>query len=817
MNQSVKLSKAISYIVIICAVLLFAAIWPGEFIQQKYISKSNEIMDIESGPVNVENNITQMFVAEEGELNAVHLYVCNDMAGETITFRLYDGSYTELFNTFFVVDKKQEYPGFIRIPVGYDLVKDMDYYFTIEGLSADMTVAYELRETSTSIVNGFMSYGGIELQRYNVIIRYEYTNPFVWWQTALLGIMIAVVTAGVCVLIRKLFASKLPDREVKVQNVFRVILNPIIIVTGAMVCLAVFPGRKFEVGIGNHIFYYASTILLTGILLFLVNFKREGDNALFEGVFVKERIPEYLQSFCVAMVIWYCYEYMNGLYTIHHDFAVRRMLLWFFLGILCTFSKKELLKIYNYVFALGIGVLAYFHARPHLGEEEGELYKLEAYIIVSAGLAIWLIGIRLIQYIRKKEVIQKKWNIPYAIGFAGLMALMIAFRNGRDWLITMTVIFAIFYLRMWQWDKSDKILGIVSNGLIMNFIIMVGYSLLHRPYQRFIFSRYGLGFHTVTMTAMYLSLVLSVIMVKLLKKYYEKKRLLCVWPELFLLSVANAYLIMTLSRTGFMAAIGMEVFMIILFACKHASKKMRTIAKHLVIVGLWAILAFPCTFTVTRMVPAAVNDPILAEIEITGHHVRKGMPTNSRYYMRMEKFLEMVGVKIINAHEDARLYLNPDAIYVTNDEVLLASADDDIEINSSINNISNGRIDIFKEYIANWNLTGHEDMSVVKEDGTSIVHAHNVFLQVAHDHGVPIGILFIVFGVASFVIAFVRFVKNDDCKYAVTLAVILAFAVSGITEWNFQLCQPFAMGLFMVLTPLLFRIKDKENNEQEII
>ena len=196
MNQSVKLSKAISYIVIILAAFVFLAIWPGEFIQQKYVSKSNELIAMESDPVNVERNVTQMFVGEGGELSAVDLYVCNDMRGETITFRLYDASYTEIFNTFYVVKDNQEFPGFVHIPVGYDLEKDQEYYFTLEGLTADMTVAYEERETSTSIVNGFMSYGGVEIQKYNVIIRYEYSNPFVWWQVLLAGALLAVAASS---------------------------------------------------------------------------------------------------------------------------------------------------------------------------------------------------------------------------------------------------------------------------------------------------------------------------------------------------------------------------------------------------------------------------------------------------------------------------------------------------------------------------------------------------------------------------------------------------------------------------------------------
>lgn len=815
MNQTIKLSKAISYVIIAMVAILFLAIWPLEFIQQKYVTKSNEIIAMESDPVNVERNVTQMFVGDGGELSAVDLYVCNDMRGETITFRLYDSGYNEIFNTFHVVKENQKYPDFVHIPVGYDLEKDMEYYFTLEGLTADMTVAYEDRESSTSIVNGFMSYGGVEIQRYNVIIRYEYSNPFVWWQIILLGALIATITIGICTLVSYLFAKKIADREVKVHTAIRVVLNPIVIVGGMVLLYMIFPGRKFGREMLDHAFLFGGVALLVVELLFLINFKRRGEQPLIDINALKARIPEWLQSVCIAVTIWYCYEYMNGLYEVHHDFAVRRMLIWFFLGLLCTYSKKELLRVWNLGYVVIAGIISYLYAKPYFGiEQEGDLRKLEAGLFVVAGFAIWLIIVSVAQNTRKKQSASNKVFLPYTVGFAILLGFMIEFRNGRDWVIALAVIFVIFYLRMWLWDKSDRILSIVANGLILNFIYMVIYSLMHRPYQRYFYARYGLGFHTVTMTGVYLALMISVIVVKFLLKYYKSGRMIDTWAEFATLCVANAYLFMTLSRTGYLAAFVTEVFVVVLLACKKSEHKLLDIVKHIGVIAVVSILAFPTVFTVTRIVPAVVNDPILSDIEMTGYHITKGTPTNSKLYMKVEKFFEMVGVKLVMAHEDARIYLNPGEIYVIDDTTMLASANDEFEVDSSINNISNGRIDIFKEYIANWNLAGHEDMSVIREDGTSIVHAHNVFLQVIHDHGLPTGILFLLFGLASFTIAMCRFIKENDIRYVYILAVVLAFALSGLVEWNFHLCQPFGIALFMVLTPLLFKNKDILQNEQ---
>lgn len=837
MNQKVKLSKAISYVVVVLAVLLFLAIWPVGLFQQTYVSKSNEIIAMESDPVNVEHNVTQMFVGEGGELSAVDLYVCNDMRGETITFRLYDSSYTEIFNTFYVVKDNQEFPGFVHIPVGYDLIKDQEYYFTLEGLSADMTVAYEERETSTSIVNGFMSYAGIEIQRFNVIIRYEYRNPFVWWQVLIFGAVIAAAATGVLWLINQLFEKKIADREVKVHNVIKAVLNPVIVLAGAVLCLMIFPGRKFGTGIVNYAFYGGSIILLTVVLLYITNFKREGSKPLVDVEKFKSNLPGYLQSFCFAMALWYCYEYMNGLYDIHHYYAIRRMLIWFLLSMVCTYSKKELLKVWNLVYLVIAGIATYFYAKPYLElEEEGGLYELDAYIMVIGGLVILLLITNIIRFLLRKEKLQKKLSIPYIAFWALLLGMMIAFRNTRDWVIVMAVLFGIFYLRMWFWNQSDRILMIFGNGLILNFIFMVAYCLVHRPYNRYFFYRYGLGFHTVTVTGVYLSLILSAAVVKFLKKYHQSKRLVDTWPELLILTVANVYLVMTLSRTGYLASIVTEVFIIVLYCCKKGIQKWKNIGKCFGTILIMIGLFFPIVFTATRILPAVSNDPIYTDVEMLGYQVTKGTPTDSEFYIDIRYFLEKAGIKMLGIGQEDSAYapmsgneiktackslaqevqkkLDPNDVFIVNDEILLASSTDDVGNMDTLDSMSNGRIDIFKDYIANWNLTGHEEMGFPASFGGEHAHAHNVFLQVIHDHGLITGIIFILFGVISFIIALIRFIKKEDVTSALTLTVIVSFAVAGLTEWNFHLCNPYGISLFVVISPLLFKSRDVKKDEQ---
>lgn len=839
MNQSVKLSKAISYVIAIVALLLFAAIWPGEVFQQKYVCKSNEIIAMESDPVNVEHNVTQMFVGEGGELSAVDLYVCNDMRGETITFRLYDASYTEIFNTFFVVKDNQEFPGFVHIPVGYDLQKDQEYYFTLEGLTADMTVAYEDRESSTSIVNGFMSYAGIEIQRYNVIIRYEYSNPFVWWQVLLFVIGIAAVAAGSIYCVNTLFAKKFKDKDVKVHTVFKVTLTPIVIVAGSILCLMIFPGRKFGTGIMNYAFYGLGVVLLMAVALFVIWYKRVDDKPLVEWEVVKERSPEILQALCFAKVIWSCYEYMNGLYDIHHAFAVRKMIIWFLLAMVCTYSKKELLRVWNaaYVVIAGIGV--YFYAKPYLGvEEEGELYKLQAYILLIGGFVILQLIVKLVRILLKKDVIYRKWSWPFVVCFGLLIGLMMCFSNGRTWPALAFGLFLLFYLCMWLWKKTDRLPIIYANGLILNFVYMVWYSLLHRPYHRYYYYRYGLGFHTVTMTGVYLTLIICAIFAKLYQKIRKEYRFVDMWQEWCLLAVANVYLFMTLCRTGYVAASVMQVFVIILLACMQGKKKLAFAGKYFAILLLSSTLFFPIVFTMTRTIPAIVDEPILSDVEMTTHAIKKGTPSDSILYTDLARVMKLAAYKVLGMYQDdfayrdatpeslredyfypalvekIRTMIAPDDIHVINDSILLASNEEGIGDETVLEEMSNGRLDIFRAYIENWNMTGHEEMGVPDEYGNMIVHAHNIYLQMIHDHGLVTGVVFLVFGICAFALAFVRFIKTKDSMYLFVIALLLSFAVAGLAEWIFHICNPFGISVFYVITPLLFKCKEAKVNEK---
>ena len=68
-------------------------------------------------------------------------------------------------------------------------------------------------------------------------------------------------------------------------------------------------------------------------------------------------------------------------------------------------------------------------------------------------------------------------------------------------------------------------------------------------------------------------------------------------------------------------------------------------------------------------------------------------------------------------------------------------------------------------------------MGATLPDGEVAVHAHNIYLQVAYDHGIGVGILFVIFGAVSFVCAVVFYIKKKE--------TLIRFAYSlGVEELN---------------------------------
>ena len=400
--------------------------------------------------------------------------------------------------------------------------------------------------------------------------------------------------------------------------------------------------------------------------------------------------------------------------------------------------------------------------------------------------------------------------------------LLILYRNTRGWPVFLVCVFTLSYLRMASGVKKAAMLHNIVNGILLHFVVTVGYCLLHRPYMYFRYYRYPFHFHTVTISAVYLALVVCAALIKFMDAYGRKPSLAGNYKELAVFGLSSIYLLITLSRTGYLAVLvtAIVVIPVAFFSGKTLPlrEKWRRFFRGLGLMALSVIMSFPIVFTAQRAVPAATADIRAHEIEDFPTELVHGRDMDSYYYITVERFIQTFQMKVLGIPEEKCLnaflyfsrgngeseYRSP---YLENGgKRLLASAEDMAAAEAAEEeSFTNGRLYIFERYYERLNKNGHDDMGVMEPDGNYLAHAHNVYLQVAYDHGIFVGGVFLLLGIGTFVQAcfyYGRHREDRECALF-PLALLILFAVAGLTEWIFHPCCPIACCLLLTMGPLL--------------
>lgn len=814
MEQKVSRNKSITYIIFAVCFVVLLCVWPFKLIRFGVTAKSDEIMVRESDPISVEYNLTQMFDGIGGRLESVDLYVVNDMSSQTMTFRLYDQEHKQVYEQFVNVDPDFVAPGFLNIPIRYDLIDKNEYSFIVEGLTQDLYLAYEDRTTTTSPVNFYMAYGGAEVPEYDVIVRYNVERPFTVVEILITVLILAVIAAAAFWILRKL-----KDKEVALNRVIRLAVNPLLLVGSAIVIYVTLGIRLFGPDTKNNLFITAGFLMLFAIVALWVNLS----NIVIDIEKIKKLdIRKYLQIVSIATVLWYCYEYMNGLYDIFHYYSMCKFLIAFSFVLIFTFDKKELLNIPNAVWLVAGPIVGYFVAKTHAGEPEiGELYRLYGWLIAAGGFVVINIFIAIIRLIRKKTTVAKlspRFLIPFGVLAVGMSILA----NTRYWVWILMGVCVLTVFRLAFWEKRAQFLENLCMGIILNFYMMVWFSANHRVFYYYQFYRYPMGYHTVTVTAYYLSLVICAAIVRLYCKSVKNVKPVKMIPQLFTVGMAGSFLLMTMSRTGFVST-GAVVLLFVLATTLQGKKgeKRKMAVKRFLFMAVAVIYMFPVTYALIDVCPRIANDPVTFEYEYREFTFEKGMPYSNAYYMTIEQFCREFGRKVFGIDPDKKeASQDIDVMEVINSmdpfvvKAYAQGEESQAEEFEEVQDISNGRFEIFRSYIKVWNLWGHEEMGAEMPSGEIAIHAHNTFLQVIHDHGLVIGIYFVIFMVYIFVLGLRRALKNRDGYEVLTPVLMTGFCAASMVEWILHLCNPFGFAMFLCILPLAIAEKEIKNEER---
>ena len=857
MNKVINSRQAVCGTVWVICFCIIAALWPLRLVTEKVVSGSNRQMSMQSEAITEEYVVEQMFVAQYDHLQSIRIYFLNESAGEEFNFTLRDASRNILMQQVISTDDMQEMPGFCTIRVNQETEVGREYYYAIQGISSDFYVAYEDTETSGTIYNGTLYYGNVEDTEHNIIAEYEYKIPLRKGKTlvcdallVMFGILVTFVTGK--------YYGKYPDRNglLTVETVWKRVATPVVSIAALGSIVAVWPCKLFSPYAENNLFFIAGILITAGILLYGIRHKRVHKSNDMGMSVLRDRWPDYLQAAFLAMAIQAGVHYMNGLYEIHHMIAYREMLVYFGLAVIATYKREELLNWINLLYLVIAAAAGHFYYQGQLvspdmvspGTEEGiQVVKLTVWAGIIAGVVI-LNTIRSIivtaHGLLTGRISEKRHiSLWYGAVVTVFFALLLVFRNTRGWPIYLVCAFGLYYVRVAVWEKRDRLLPNICNGILLHFLVMVGYCLLHRPYMFYQYYRYPFIFHTVTISAVYLSLVVCAALVKLLGCYRREPKLSCIWKELAVFGISAVYLVFTLSRTGYLA-VAAAALIVIPVVCLGMKKKIRSLLIAIAMMFFTVLLCFPAVFTAQRIIPAVTAQPETMIIEELPSEIQHGRDLDSNYYITIRRFIhvfqsKVLGIpdeKCINQYKTAKDDKKSGVEYcmaageATADKMLVASADfsgneipeqeeeneadgqteevqsgEEEQQKSDAEAYANGRLDIFRLYYENLNMEGHDDMYITLPDGNLVVHAHNIYLQAAYDHGIPVGIAFVLFGLCTLVQATVYYRRRKDDRLcsALPLALLILFAAAGLTEWIFHPCNPIAFCLLLMLAPLL--------------
>lgn len=809
------------------------SLWPVRLFHETVTASIPPVSGSVTEPVDDDHTILQSFAAQYDHMDTVRLYLREGTEGESFFVRLFDESQTMIAEEE-VPLSGVEIPGYVKVLIDVDMEVGKMYHLSVQGDESTVFLACELIPMTEMPFAGLMYYADSSIEGMNLAADYNYGVPLRKGKTAVFG-MLTVLAAGLLLAgCRWYYRRRDRDKLITVERAVKAVGNPLTAVFTLFCLGAVLLGACSKHALDNT-FFFISILLLAAILFYGINHNRDGQASVVTMEYLKNHIQDLIQSVCIAGAVGGCCEYMAGLYDIHHAMAERKEMIWFALAVIAMFRWKEIFNWYNLVYVIIAGIAGSFYYRNEVAMLAEKAIKeseigWNVQVIRHTVIIAVLLGLIVIRTVI--GLIRKKLSTPNFV-YAGLLLLFFAaitvFRNGRWWTVVMAVSFTLFYLTYGMWEHKERLLVNVCRGVVLQFLLATGYALLHRPYTTYRTARYPHIFHTVTTTAAYLTTIECVALVILLSKMRKSRELRVIWKELVLFGVVSSYMLFTMARTGFFATGAAALSAVILMSGGKGRKKLLNMGRYLLAMIAAVIICFPITFTVQRTIPALVSEPYMYEFENFTDSTLRGRKLNSVEYMRVGRFIQLFGEKIFGipegtfdpygeieeyrrTHDEYGNEINaadgmPDIRGLAALEELIASVDYVPDGQEEEMDYTNGRLDIFRSYIEQLNMTGHEGMGAVLANGEIATHAHNIFLQTAYDHGIPVGILFVLVGIATFAVSCIYYHKKKDIiTYAAMPAVTsVSFAAAGMVEWIFHLSHPCGLVLLLVITPLVFR------------
>lgn len=389
---------------------------------------------------------------------------------------------------------------------------------------------------------------------------------------------------------------------------------------------------------------------------------------------------------------------------------------------------------------------------------------------------IWGIGIYGIVLIRMFYlfVIEKKkprmnW-FPFCVCML-MLAGMSVIRSDLAWPKALLGAFLCFYLTEFEEKDLNNLYSGMAEGIIVGFFLIQGQAWLYRPYDSADLRYLGMYSHPNINALLYVS-AYSAVLCKWYLMKLKKQRVLLRVPFILLAGVIVGTTVFTGSRTAFITMGVVTVFFLLFQMLSRKKGKIIELLADSGVLVIAIVICFLPSYWLIRYVPAYVDNPIYFEGDTFRDTIQKGDPIDSEKYVELEealkkmysRFFGLIEKKDTNKESAKADWLDIfmpalvaeasewsdwyAAYYNPLDEVYIAPGTDSahplLTYRDSLDPVKT-RLSIYKYFLERLELIGEKEnpQGVWIHSNYFASHTHNVFLQIAYDFGIIIGVFFI--------------------------------------------------------------------------
>ncbi len=818
--------------ILAAALLAMTVIWPLGAFPVTQISEGAETEGTWiSGPGNETDVVRQEFVPNYEQLRAISVYAANNQDSVDtmqVVLRVYDYTGTCLGESLIQLED-YSLPGYISVPVNLKLTPGILHYYTIGGRDGDLFVAYCVEAEKTA-ENGILFYKDVPAEGTSVVTKYEYVRPMGLKRILLCdgliagaaGLLIAAI-GGIRIILFKKTKKEQAERiwrclELTVKIIWTIILAAG--VGGAFAGIVI--RRLFTDDVLNIAVLFLGTLFAAAWILYNMWMCKSEAGTLQKGERnLAESAVHMIRALLFAATLCMSCMYINGYTNFEKGLFFRRLLVFFALFIISLGQKKQIFNLPNLLWS----VAAFFGGRHYISLHSDHIEHIRT--ATDSAWVMWVMGLIVIRILYCLAAGQwkrlKNISLPYFFLTLLFWIGCIVFRNGRQWTWVLCTAFSVWILLFIMADCRERILEAICDGILLAFTGTVIFCLYRRPYQYFMLTRYAGIFFTATTTATYYLVPAAAALTKTLigRRENDMKKIVNAWAAY---GVTASFMLFTASRTGIVSLAVMTLFAIVM---PWMNERKGFIIRQLKTAGILVVslvMAFIMTFSAVRMIPAIAGNPFYFWYEgpnayITPDTPWKGGEGLSETFIDVQRLLEVLFGRVFFTDEESAGQTEADAGCVPG--VLLASAEDGIPADSGTvtGQYANGRLEIFRAYYEQLNMTGHESMSALDANGEPLMHAHNSYLQAAFDFGIPIGVLFVVLCLFLFIKSVVRayrYGQNSIYEF-LPLFVIIGFGVASLFEWVYHPANPLGFLFLAMFAPLMIKSKVESGETGESI